>query len=193
MEGDGSVTRKDHYFGNSWDADPQLVAQFINETNTYGNGNVDVISLAHSRYRAWDSSRQNNPDFDFNPWRMLVAYGESGFVHEALRGSSAKFDECMIRSLVPPRALPRRLEQATRTCIHARDPCLGRHHRACQTDPPRLERGQEGLSVRQAMLYWDSSRPPSLICSATLASTALARRSSARSTLPACIACSDHH
>ncbi len=98
MEGDGSVTRKDHYFGNSWDADPQLVAQFINETNTYGNGNVDVISLAHSRYRAWDDSRHNNPDFDFNPWRMLVAYGESGFVHEALRGSSAKFDECMIKS-----------------------------------------------------------------------------------------------
>ncbi|SPC65793.1 uncharacterized protein UHOD_04870 [Ustilago sp. UG-2017b] len=98
LEGDGSVTRQDHYWGNSWDADPDLVNMFINETNTYGNGNVDVWSLAHSRYRAWNHGRKNNPEFDFNPWRMLVAYAESGFVHEALRGSYLKFDESMIRS-----------------------------------------------------------------------------------------------
>ncbi len=98
LEGDGSITRKDHYFGNSWDADPDLVTQFINETNTFGHGNVDIFSLANSRYRAWDHSRQNNPEFDFNPWRMLVAYAESGFVHELLRGSSVKFDEDMIKS-----------------------------------------------------------------------------------------------
>ncbi|CDR99238.1 hypothetical protein, partial [Sporisorium scitamineum] len=71
LEGDGSVTRKDHYFGNSWDADPQLVQQFINETNTYGKGNIDIWSLANSRYRAWAYGRENNPVFDFNPWRML--------------------------------------------------------------------------------------------------------------------------
>lgn len=98
LEGDASVTRKDHYFGNSWDADPALVAQFINETNTYGNGDVSVWSLANSRFRAWDYGRTNNPQFDFNPWRMLVAYGESGFVHEVLRGSFVKFDESMIKS-----------------------------------------------------------------------------------------------
>lgn len=98
LEGDGSVTRKDHYWGNSWDADPHLVAQFINETNTYGKGNVNIWSLANSRYRAWEHSRANNPVFDFNPWRMLVAYGESGFVHEVLRGSFVKFDEEMIKS-----------------------------------------------------------------------------------------------
>ncbi|KAJ1026983.1 hypothetical protein NDA16_002276 [Ustilago loliicola] len=98
LEGDGSVTRQDHYWGNSWDADPKLVEQFINETNTYGNGNVNIWSLANSRYRAWDYGRTNNPEFDFNPWRMLVAYGESGFVHEALRGSFLRFDESMIRS-----------------------------------------------------------------------------------------------
>ena len=97
LEGDGSVTRQDHYFGNSWDAQPKLVEQFINETNTYGKGNVDIWSLANSRYRAWDFGRKNNPIFDFNPWRMLVAYTESGFVHEVLRGSFAKFDEQMIR------------------------------------------------------------------------------------------------
>lgn len=98
LEGDGSVTRKDHYFGNSWDADPELVDKFINETNTYGKGNVNVWSLAHSRYRAWESGRNNNPQFDFNPWRMLVAYAESGFVHEVLRGSYLRFDEEMIKS-----------------------------------------------------------------------------------------------
>ncbi|SPO23856.1 uncharacterized protein UTRI_03613_B [Ustilago trichophora] len=98
LEGDGSVTRKDHYWGNSWDADPHLVAQFINETNHYGKGNVNIWSLANSRYRAWDYGRRNNPQFDFNPWRMLVAYGESGFVHENLRGSFVKFDESMIKS-----------------------------------------------------------------------------------------------
>ncbi|CBQ73518.1 conserved hypothetical protein [Sporisorium reilianum SRZ2] len=98
LEGDASVTRKDHYFGNSWDADPQLVQQFINETNTYGKGNVDIWSLANSRYRAWEYGRSNNPVFDFNPWRMLVAYGESGFVHEVLRGSFVKFDEAKIKS-----------------------------------------------------------------------------------------------
>ncbi|TKY88449.1 hypothetical protein EX895_002801 [Sporisorium graminicola] len=98
LEGDGSVTRKDHYWGNSWDADPTLVEKFINETNTYGNGNINIWSLANSRYRAWEDGRNNNPVFDFNPWRMLVAYGESGFVHENLRGSFVKFDEEMIRS-----------------------------------------------------------------------------------------------
>lgn len=98
LEGDASVTRKDHYFGNSWDADPKLVAQFINETNTYGKGNVDIWSLANSRYRAWDFGRRFNPIFDFNPWRALVAYAESGFVHELLRGSFVRFDECMIKS-----------------------------------------------------------------------------------------------
>ncbi|KAJ1026678.1 hypothetical protein NDA13_004051 [Ustilago tritici] len=98
LEGDGSVTRQDHYWGNSWNADPDLVDMFINETNTYGNGNVNIWSLAHSRYRAWNHGRKNNPEFDFNPWRMLVAYAESGFVHEALRGSYLKFDESMIRS-----------------------------------------------------------------------------------------------
>ncbi|KIS72423.1 uncharacterized protein UMAG_00822 [Mycosarcoma maydis] len=98
LEGDASVTRDDNYFGNSWDADPKRVAQFISETNTYGKGNVDIWSLANSRYRAWDWSRKNNPVFDFNPWRMLVAYSESGFVHEVLRGSFVKFDEAMIKS-----------------------------------------------------------------------------------------------
>lgn len=97
LEGDGSVTRKDHYWGNSWDADPTLVEKFINETNTYGNGNIDIWSLSNSRFRAWQDGRENNPQFDFNPWRMLVAYGESGFVHEVLRGSFIKFDEQMIR------------------------------------------------------------------------------------------------
>lgn len=98
LEGDASVTRNDHFFGNSWDAQPELVCQFINETNQYGKGNVDIWSLAHSRYRAWDNSRHNNPQFNFNPWRMLVAYAESGFVHEALRGSSTRFTTCMIKS-----------------------------------------------------------------------------------------------
>ncbi|KIS69141.1 uncharacterized protein UMAG_03112 [Mycosarcoma maydis] len=98
LEGDASVTRKDNYFGNSWDADPKLVKQFIQETNTYGKGNVNIWSLANSRYRAWDYGRKNNPVFDFNPWRMLVAYGESGFVHEVLRGSFVKFDETMIKN-----------------------------------------------------------------------------------------------
>lgn len=98
LEGDASVTRQDNYFGNSWDAQPNLVTQFINETNTYGKGNVDIFSLAHSRRRAWDFSRENNPVFDFNPWRMLVAYAESGFVHEVLRGSYVNFNESMIRS-----------------------------------------------------------------------------------------------
>lgn len=98
LEGDGSVTRKDHYFGNSWDADPQLVEMFVNETNTYGKGDVTLWSLANSRYRAWDQGRINNPVFDFNPWRMLVAYAESGFTFQVLRGSLAKFDEDAIRS-----------------------------------------------------------------------------------------------
>ena len=98
LEGDASVTRKDNYFGDSWSADPNLVKQFINETNTFGHGNVDIFSLANSRHRAWDYSRKNNPQFDFNPWRMLVAYAESGFVHEVLRGSFVKFDEQMIKS-----------------------------------------------------------------------------------------------
>ncbi|TKY88464.1 hypothetical protein EX895_002452 [Sporisorium graminicola] len=98
LEGDASVTRKDNYFGNSWDADPKLVQQFINETNTYGKGNVDIVSLSNSRFRAWSHGRENNPVFDFNPWRMLVAYAESGFVHEVLRGSFVKFDEDMIKS-----------------------------------------------------------------------------------------------
>lgn len=98
LEGDASVTRNDHYFGNSWDAQPELVCKFIQETNEFGNGNVDVWSLAHSRYRAWDNSRHENPQFNFNPWRMLVAYAESGFVHEVLRGSSVKFTTCMIKS-----------------------------------------------------------------------------------------------
>lgn len=98
LEGDASVTRDDNYFGNSWDADYGRVMQFINETNTYGKGNVDIFSLANSRYRAWDWSRKNNPAFDFNPWRMLVAYSESGFVHELLRGSFVNFDESMIKS-----------------------------------------------------------------------------------------------
>ncbi|TKY88631.1 hypothetical protein EX895_002620 [Sporisorium graminicola] len=107
LEGDGSVTRLDHYFGNSWDANPKLVQQFINETNTYGRGNVDVWSLANSRYRAWDYGRKNNPIFDFNPWRMLVAYTESGFTHEVLRGSFANFDESMIKSWFVEQRFPK--------------------------------------------------------------------------------------
>jgi hypothetical protein len=108
------VTRQDHYYGNSWDAQPDLVEQFINETNAYGNGNVDVVSLGQSRYRAWENSRENNPYFDFNPWRVIVAYAESGFVHEVLRGSFETFDEAMIRSWFteerfPPCWLPRAL------------------------------------------------------------------------------------
>lgn len=98
LEGDASVTRQDHYFGNSWDAQLNLVEQFINETNTVGNGDVTVFSLGQSRYRAWDFSRKNNPVFDFNPWRGLVAYGESAFVHEVLRGNFVKFDEDKIKS-----------------------------------------------------------------------------------------------
>ncbi|EST07231.1 Chloroperoxidase [Kalmanozyma brasiliensis GHG001] len=98
LEGDGSVTRLDHYFGNSWDANPALVEMFINETNTWGHGDVTPYSLAHSRYRAWDYGRKSNPVFDFNPWRMLVAYAESGFVHQLLRGSLSRFDEIAIRS-----------------------------------------------------------------------------------------------
>ena len=97
LEGDASITRQDNYFGNSWSAQPKLVEQFIGETNKYGNGNVNVYSLGKSRFRAWDFSRKNNPNFDFNPWRMLVAYAESGFVHEVLRGNNLKFDEPMIR------------------------------------------------------------------------------------------------
>jgi len=118
LEGDASVTRGDHHFGNSWDAQPELVEQFINETNTYGNGNVDVVSLGESRYRAWENSRQNNPFFDFNPWRLIVAYAESGFVHEVLRGNFELFDEAMIRSWFteerfPPCWKPRPLPMST--------------------------------------------------------------------------------
>lgn len=74
LEGDASVTRDDHYFGNDYDAVPSKVALLQREIDQYGNGEVTPWSLAHSRKRAFDDSKKHNPNFDFNPWRMIVAY-----------------------------------------------------------------------------------------------------------------------
>lgn len=95
LEGDASVTRQDAHLGNQWNVDKGRFNQFIQEMDQYGGGDVTPYSLAQSRYRAWQYSRKNNARFDFNPWRMLVAYGESGFVMENLRGDNIHFTKDM--------------------------------------------------------------------------------------------------
>jgi hypothetical protein len=91
LEGDASVTRDDAYFGNGWSPVRSKIELLKQEMIQYGGGEITPYQLAKSRKRAFDDSRENNPNFDFNPWRMLVAYGESGFVMRALRGDLLHF------------------------------------------------------------------------------------------------------
>lgn len=95
LEGDASVTRQDAHLGNHWNVDKGRFQELLQEMDQYGGGEITPVSLANSRYRAWQYSRRNNPRFDFNPWRMLVAYGESGFVMENLRGDNIHFTKDM--------------------------------------------------------------------------------------------------
>ncbi|BEI84632.1 hypothetical protein CcaverHIS002_0500330 [Cutaneotrichosporon cavernicola] len=95
LEGDASVTRQDANLGNQWVVDKGRFDLFIKEMDQYGGGDVTPYSLAQSRYRAWQYSRKNNARFDFNPWRMVVAYGESGFVMQNLRGDNIHFTKDM--------------------------------------------------------------------------------------------------
>ncbi|GMK58462.1 hypothetical protein CspeluHIS016_0504940 [Cutaneotrichosporon spelunceum] len=95
LEGDASVTRQDAFLGNHWNVDKGRFDLLLKEMDQYGNGFITPYSLAQSRFRAWDYSRKNNARFDFNPWRMLVAYGESGFVNENLRGDNIRFTKDM--------------------------------------------------------------------------------------------------
>lgn len=95
LEGDASVTRQDAFLGNQWDLDTSRFNDLIREMDQYGGGYITPISLSQSRFRAWQYSRKNNARFDFNPWRMLVAYGESGFVQENLRGDNIRFTKDM--------------------------------------------------------------------------------------------------
>jgi hypothetical protein len=97
IEGDASITRNDTYLGekvggNGWEVVPAKVELFKKESGA----NVTPFTLSQSRYRAFKESQALNPRFDFNPWRMLVAYGESGFVMENLRGSEKIFTNEMI-------------------------------------------------------------------------------------------------
>lgn len=97
IEGDASITRNDTYLGkqvggNGWEVVPYKVEMFKQESGE----NVTPLTLSRSRYRAFQESRTKNPHFDFNPWRMLVAYGESGFVMENLRGTEKIFTNEMI-------------------------------------------------------------------------------------------------
>lgn len=101
LEGDASVTRNDAglselWYGkdnaNWWGLNETLYNLFQEETN----GQISLMSLAKGRKRAWQIGRDNNPYFDFNPWRMIVAYGESGFTWQALKGSSPVFTAEMV-------------------------------------------------------------------------------------------------
>lgn len=98
LEGDASVTRDDAWQGNQWSLSQDRWNQFKQEIITHGNGHVTLKALAEARYRAWKWSYDNNPQFDFNPWRMLVAYGESGFVYQALRGDAREYTVDMVES-----------------------------------------------------------------------------------------------
>lgn len=98
LEGDASVTRKDHSLGNVWALDEGLYRTFLSEIEGPGGGQVNVKALAAGRYRAWKTTVKDNDIGDFNPWRMIVAYAESGFTHEALRGDSKEFTPQMIES-----------------------------------------------------------------------------------------------
>lgn len=96
LEGDGSVTRADHNLGVVWPLDKDLYHQFLGEMEA--EGGVSVKSLSAARLRAWNNTMSNNAEGDFNPWRMIVAYVESGFSHEALRGDSDIFTPQMVES-----------------------------------------------------------------------------------------------
>ncbi|WOO85409.1 Aromatic peroxygenase [Vanrija pseudolonga] len=98
LEGDASVTRDDAYFGNQWSVQPRKVQQYVDEINRVGGGQVTAQVVANMRQIAWKESRDTNPNFDFNPWRMLVAYAESGFQHQVLRGNLKNYGPAEIQS-----------------------------------------------------------------------------------------------
>lgn len=107
LEGDASVTRDDAWQGNQWSLSPERWEQFKQELITHGNGRVTLKALAEARYRAWKWSYDNNPQFDFNPWRMLVAYAESGFVYGTLRGDSRDYTVDQVESWFVHERFPR--------------------------------------------------------------------------------------
>ncbi|TXT05070.1 hypothetical protein VHUM_03890 [Vanrija humicola] len=98
LEGDASVTRDDAYFGDQSSVQPRKVQQYVDEINKNGGGVVTAQVVANMRSIAWKESRETNPRFDFNPWRMLVAYAESGFQHQVLRGNLKHYGEKEIQS-----------------------------------------------------------------------------------------------
>ncbi|KAL1405621.1 hypothetical protein Q8F55_009260 [Vanrija albida] len=98
LEGDASVTRDDAYFGDQSSVQPRKVAQYVDEINKNGGGQVTAQVVANMRRIAWLESRNTNPNFDFNPWRMLVAYAESGFQHQVLRGTLKNYGAAEIQS-----------------------------------------------------------------------------------------------
>lgn len=88
LEGDASVTRGDKVVGDQVHLNVTRLEKFKAEIAQFGdNGDITPEVCAASRERAYQDSRAENPSFDFNPLRMLVAYAESGFAMEVFRGA----------------------------------------------------------------------------------------------------------
>lgn len=81
IEGDGSVTRMDSTLGDHIKASQERLKIYYDEIRKFGTDGYDInpTVCAESRYRAYMDSYNNNPSFDFNPNRHLIAYAESGF------------------------------------------------------------------------------------------------------------------
>lgn len=91
FEGDASITRSDAAVGDCFSLNRTRYDIYRSEIAKHGdNGDINEMVCAVSRERAYLDSRSENPSFDFNPLRELVAYAESGFAMEVFRGAGKR-------------------------------------------------------------------------------------------------------